>query len=300
MQFLLWCIAATLLLGLRVHERYLSPDLKVTFFDVGQGDASLIQFPHGETWMVDAGGGWKDWNWGQRVLYLELARKGIFTLNRAVISHPDRDHALGFHGLLPQVYAKALSWNGLVPPNPLLKETIALLIQHGGRPVPVVGEERSVVGGVSVHLFPIRTASPKENENPLILELEFQGCRFLLAGDSENQAENVLERVVAAPVDVLKVNHHGSRTSSGWGFVSRVRPVWAVVSVGVRNFYGHPAPSVLRRLSLAGARVLRTDRDGFVEFTVRSGQISCRAASGSCGIAKCAAPGPKPQQSGVF
>ena len=102
------------------------------------------------------------------------------------------------------------------------------------------------------------------NEASVVTTVEYRGARFLLTGDAERGEE---DRLIAAygtalRADVLKVGHHGSSTSSSPEFLSAVRPRLALISVGVRNSYGHPSPSVLRALTRAGAAVLRTDAEG--------------------------------------
>jgi competence protein ComEC len=276
----------------RCYDRFFSGTLRIVFFDVGQGDAALIRFPEGTTWLVDAGGGWKKWDVGQRELFLELARMGILTLDLAVLSHPDADHGMGFRGLLQNTRIREWAWNAafLIGEHPLMQELSLLAKSQSTSLRPLSRALEFKKAGVKARLVPLR-AGPSKNENPLAVWLQFAGCRVLLAGDAETRAEKALLETDPFPVDILKVNHHGSATSSTEVFLSSIRPVWSVVSVGAKNPYGHPHQSAMQRLRATGSRVLRTDRLGFIEFTVRStGKLFCRSAQGSCGESLCARP----------
>jgi len=114
-------------------------------------------------------------------------------------------------------------------------------------------------------LTPLATAASGRNDAARVLRLELGRVAMLLTSDIEGPGEHALiTSGVALDAAVLKVPHHGSRTSSGPELLAAVRPAVAVVSVGVRNAYGHPDPGVLARLTAAGADLYRTDRDGAV------------------------------------
>lgn len=283
--FVLLCIQ-----GLwRWKDRFAPGVLRVVFFDVGQGDSALIRFPGGENWLVDAGGGWESWDRGQRDLFLELARYAVLELDVALLSHPDTDHGLGFRGLLGQIQIKQFLWNAAFDPKqvPLLAQLQILAIDHGAalRAVDETFERR--VSGVQTRVTPIRAAGGK-NEKPLALHLEYGGCTFLLAGDAQKNAEQVLGRLFPQEVDVLKVHHHGSKTSSTPQLLARWRPHWAIASLGADNRYGHPAKPVTRRFYLNATRFLRTDVHGAIEFVVSpDGLLQCYSAAGGCGKMQC-------------
>jgi competence protein ComEC len=288
MRWLFFVAVVAAFFGARGCDRFGSENLRVTFFDVGQGDAALVRFPGGTAWLIDAGGGWKQWDRGQRELFLELARMGILTLDAAVLSHPDTDHGLGFRGLFGQVGVREFWYNAAFSPvkDPLLAELLVLASRHGTLRKPVSRAFRAQHGLARALVHPL-SSGPSTNERPLVVRLDFAECSFLFAGDAERAAEASLARR-SAPVTVLKVNHHGSRTSSSPGLVKSLRPRWAVASLGARNIYRHPAPQTARRFGQVRARWLRTDVHGFVEFTVTpGGNIACQSAAGACGEEKC-------------
>lgn len=287
MRFCLILLLVTLL-GARLKDRFGPGTLRVTFFDVGQGDAVLLRFPKGKVWLVDAGGGNTHWNWGMRDLYLELSRMGVLTVDVGVLTHPDADHLMGFFGLLPQTRFKEFWFNQAFDPkrHPRLEEVLHLARQSGTEVVPLSRKASLEVDGVSLQAYPLPESFSKNN-SPIALWLQYGDCRILIAGDSEKAAEEKLLSLDSKTVDLLKVNHHGSRTSSTEAFVGRLRPQLAVASLGANNAYGHPAPSVVRRFARFGSKQLRTDRDGFVEVTVSKKKLSCRSAKGDCGMVAC-------------
>lgn len=275
---------------LRAQDRLLNPSLRITFFDVSQGDSALIQFPRGRTLLIDAGGGFKDWNLGQRELFSELARKGILYLDDAILTHPDQDHAFGFVGLLDSLRIGRLwfnaAFNQSTPPIPLWESLRTKAIAKGTKLRSVSASESWEKDGVEFRLWVPSVNSGIRNDHSLVLELSFAGCRILFTGDIEVAAERALQPLLAR-VDVLKVAHHGSKTSTSRAFLNKIQPGVAVISSGVANRYGHPSPLVTHALLAQRVEVFRTDFHGFVELTVSGRQITCRNSQGFCGRYRC-------------
>jgi competence protein ComEC len=126
------------------------------------------------------------------------------------------------------------------------------------------GDSPLALAGALITPLPTATEPVSRNDGAVVLRVEMGAASFLLASDIEALTERRLAATRAIGVSVLKVAHHGSRTSSTPEFLAATRPVAAVVSVGARNVYGHPAPAVLERLAATGARIYRTDRDGAI------------------------------------
>ncbi|HEX6209513.1 MAG TPA: ComEC/Rec2 family competence protein [Methylomirabilota bacterium] len=211
--------------------------LRVTVLDVGQGDAIVVEGPDGSALLVDAGaGGPYRIDAGERVVAPFLWNRGVLRLQAVVVTHADADHAGGIPAVRDRFTVRE-TWDGSGGPLPLGGAIVT--------PLPTVGESR--------------------NDAARVLRVDFGLASVLLASDVEAAGEQALV-ASGAPLaaTVLKVAHHGSRTSSTLALLDSVRPSLAVVSVGPRNPYGHPDPGVLTRLAAAGADVYRTDHDGAV------------------------------------
>lgn len=226
--------------------------LRITVLDVGQGDAIVVQAPDGRVMLVDAGpGGPLRLDTGERVVAPFLWNRGILRLAAAVTTHDDQDHAGGM-GAIRRRFAITDDWPAGVPPRvPRWIGGVSVQVLEGARPAGA----RSVGAG------------RRGNDDALVLRIDHGLASFLLASDLTAAAERELV-ASGAPLGalVLKVAHHGSRRESTPEFLAQVRPAFAVISVGPRNPYGHPAPETLARLAAVGARIYRTDRDGAVLF----------------------------------
>jgi competence protein ComEC len=269
-------------LGARHVWRRLDPALRVTFLDVGQGDAILIEGPRGFVALVD-GGGSVDGRFdpGQRVIVPVLRRKTIGRLDLLVLSHPHPDHLNGLPAVLQGFPVGALWTSGDRGGNPAYDRLLALA---RSRQVALPAPARLEVNGLVIEprgpwLDDRIGVAPglEVNDASLVLQLRFAGRSLLLTGDLEEQGEaELLGRARARArardgrlaADVLKVPHHGSRTSSGDELLGAVRPGLAVASLARRNRFGFPHPEVIQRYRTGGIRLLRTDRDGAIVTVV--------------------------------
>jgi competence protein ComEC len=243
--------------------------LRVTFMDVGQGDAAIVELPDGHVWLVDAGGivAARDPAAASapgRAITRALEVYGHDRVDLAIISHPHPDHYLGLAALGVPV---AQIWAVDGPGGAF--DRIAPHAVH-----PPLGLARSEAG---VELWvrapaydgreaadPVRTV----NDNSLVVEVRFAGRSILFAGDLEAEGEEALLAGGLGHVDVVKVPHHGSPTSSTAAFVAATHPALAVISCGVANSFRFPAAEVVTRWRAAGAEVARTDEDGAVAVTI--------------------------------
>jgi competence protein ComEC len=275
-----WLVAGCALvvagsLAVRWMARATSTTLTATFLDVGQGDACVVELPHGRVAVIDGGGSFDpSFDPGEQVIAPFLWRRGIRRIDLLVLSHPHPDHANGL-GFLVESFAVGEVWtNGAPTTQP---GTVHLLQAAAARGAKVGAPRPLELGGALIE--PLAPLGPdgalaldpaaSENDSSLVVGISWRGRRLLFAGDLEAEGEAALlstGRAVAA--DVLKVPHHGSRTSSSAPFLAAVRPQLAVISVGERNRWGFPDAGVLERYDAIGARVLRTDRDGAVAIHV--------------------------------
>jgi competence protein ComEC len=210
---------------------------------------------------------------GTRVIAPMLRDRRRSRLAAVVLSHPHPDHFTGLVSGLGGVAVDAFWDTGQGEREGTRGGYAALLAAMRRDSVPVLRPDtlcgaRHLGGAVIDVLAPCPGPSPDRgpNDNSLVLHIAYGNRAFLFVGDSEHAAEADLLALGAKRLraDVLKVGHHGSRTSSTEGFIAAVAPEFAVVSVGVRNRFGHPHPNTLAVLKKAGVKLLRTDADGAV------------------------------------
>ncbi len=246
--------------------------LVVSFIDVGQGDATLVQ-SGGQSYLVDGG----DPEAGPEVIDF-LRSRGVEELDGMVATHPDADHIGGLPDVLDAFKVSAVYISGDTTGTTTYNTFLRAVQEEGARVFEARAGARLDWGGTDVAVV----APPPDsdgglfsdsNENSVSLLLTFGEARVLLPGDAENQAEEYMSMgLYTGPVTVLKVGHHGSNSSTTPLFLSRFRPKVAVISVG-DNSYGHPTPQTMRRLRTVGAEIFRTDEQGDVISTVKDGMV---------------------------
>ncbi len=246
------------------------PRLRLTVFDVGQAEAVLLQAPGADGVLVDGGGslfGSGGFDIGGRVLAPALWHRGVRRLHALLVTHGDPDHLGGARAVLGD-FRPASAWEGIpVPRHKALQEWLA---DARGRGIPVVQRlagERFSLGSARLRILHPQPADWERqrvrNDDSVVVEVAFGDVAILLAGDIGAGIERaILPHLTPARVRILKVAHHGSRTSSSRELLEGWRPHVALISCGRGNPFGHPASDVLNRLDAVGATIYRTDRDG--------------------------------------
>jgi len=246
---------------------------EITFLDVGQGDAIHIFLPKVGNIMVDAGGSWgqEGASIGSRVILPYLRERGVRELQAIFISHFHEDHYRGFLPVLEQKNPEVV----FGPPLQGVwqeEEFCKKLGKNDLNYFPLKrGKEFSLGLGQTIKVLhpgeEFLNQSPLNN-NSLVLKLEIGRWSFLLTGDIEGEAEKeLISKDLIPEVDILKVAHHGSSTSTGLSFLQEARPFFAVIQVG-KNQFGHPAPGVLKRLEEMGVGVFITKKHGAITFSI--------------------------------
>jgi competence protein ComEC len=269
-------------LGLLAGPAPLSGDgrLHLSVLDVGQGESLVLRSPSGRVILVDTGGSWNPrFDVGERRVAPVLWRSGIRHVDALLVTHLHGDHVGGAPFLL-RTFSVGEVWAGPAPlDDPWWRRLDAAARRAGAT-------RRALNRGVALDWdgVQLRALGPAPNGPPpprarnvdsVVLLARLGGVCFLLPGDVEGVVE---DRLVLPPCLVVKVPHHGSRTSSRAPFVRATRPRLALASLGARNSFSYPHPSVVERYRRAGALFLRTDRDGQIEVATDGERVWVRTA----------------------
>ena len=267
-------------------------ELELTAIDVGQGDSLLVVLPDGRRMLVDGGGipafgriARSQLDIGEDVVAPYLWDRGIRTLDVIAISHAHDDHIGGIPALVNDFRPREI-WTGATPESP----TWAAVRERAGQIhadiVPLQAGQCRTFGAAEVRVLApptdyIPLDEPKNNDS-LVLRLTYGSRSFLLTGDVERPIEReMLDAGEIHPTDVLKVAHHGSRTSSTEEFLDALHPAFAIISAGFENSYGHPHPLVVERLADRHTHILRTDRDGLITIRTDGRHLAVETFAGA-------------------
>ena len=256
--------------------------LVLHFIDVGQGDSILIQYPDGTADLVDGGGFWNSQalDTGEAVLMPYLSHLGITRLHRIFLTHAHADHMNGLISLHRYIQSDLFYCTR----KPISDAAFQKLIIN--TPNRIHGIRSGIVfrqGSVLLRVLAPDDCSYTRrvaNDDSLVLQLEYKNRRILLAGDAELKTEeNLVKNHSATKLDVLKVAHHGSKTSTSKQFLNHFNPRMAVISVGRHNWFGHPHLQVLSELRRHHATILRTDLEGTIRIIIDDDEIKMDAFS---------------------
>jgi competence protein ComEC len=243
--------------------------LSIVIIDVGQGDAALIKFPNGKTALVDAGDVNYFFDNGEKIVLPLLDHFNIKTVDFAFVSHLDSDHYGGFvslinKGKIDKIIKPALDTSfkkDIKFENYLYEKKIATDYYQTGS---------MEVGNVKLYFLndcsELTGKKISTNDKSGIIKLVYGNFSILFTGDMEIKAENFITSKYREYLksDVLKVAHHGSKTSSSIDFLNYVQPSLSVISAGIQNKFNHPSPGTIEKLNYIDSEILRTDISGAV------------------------------------
>jgi competence protein ComEC len=292
--FLSFCFLILFLLLLVFHP-FSAPSadgkLKVDFLDVGQGDAAFITFPNGETLLVD-GGGKTNFNKeyierengeievfepdtatiGEAVVSQFLWEKGYSKIDYIVVSHAHSDHFQGLIDVAKNFQIKAAFFGRLATENEEFAGLLHILQKRNVEIITLSGGDVLNIGEIKTEvLFPtveFLSENLSENNQSLVLRLIFDEKKILFTGDIEREAEEFLQQTPESlRANVIKVAHHGSRTSSTANFIEASQAELAIISVGKNSPFGHPHREVVERWNSTGAKILTTGENGTITIS---------------------------------
>lgn len=275
-----------LLIILIVDLNILSPNnIKIYFVDVGQGDCTLIVTEKNKKILVDGGGSDnKNYDIGKNITLPYLLDRRISNLDYIMISHFDSDHVQGLYAVLENIKVKNVIISKQKE-NSENYEKFLKIAQVRGVNIIVVkaGDRISLDRNLYIDiLWPLLNEQITENplnNNSIVAKLVYKDFSMLFTGDIEEVAEKTILKRYSSNLNVLKatvlkVAHHGSKTSSSIKFIEAVRPKFALIGVGKTNIFGHPADVTLESLKKIGAQIYRTDEDGEIVVSIsRMGEI---------------------------
>nr|WP_209847143.1 DNA internalization-related competence protein ComEC/Rec2 [Paenibacillus sediminis] len=283
----------------------------VQFLDVGQGDSILVTTPSGLNMLVDTGGTvhfqkedeeWRErkdpFEVGKKVVVPLLKKRGVHELEAVVLTHGDQDHIGGMLAVLENIPVRRILFNGTLSGTEVMEQIMTVAID---KHIPLYAVHEDLELKLDKYtritfLYPETREqesstiekSGEQNKHSIVMKMEMNRGLFLLTGDVESEGEQyILQNMNSSissfsssssshRVDIMKIAHHGSKTSTSEAWLKYWRPRVSVISVGASNTYGHPNPTVVNRISNEGSLIYRTDLHGEVQMKVKDGEFWVR------------------------
>jgi competence protein ComEC len=266
---------ALLIVNFQTWSEALQPgqQLAVTYLDIGQGDATFLHLPRGQTILIDAGPASPEYDAGKEIVVPFLRRQGVKSLDMVFITHPHLDHFGGLAAILSAIPIKCAVFADTAYRQDLFQNLLGKLKT---KQVPIhIATRGDIIDTFSPVKIWVMAPSPQNarreedlNEASLALQIRFGKTALLFTGDLEFEGEHaMLPFGNLLRSEILQVGHHGSNTSSTEPFLELVRPGCAILSAGAFNRFEHPSPVVTKRLAALGCDTSRTDLMGGVVFT---------------------------------
>ncbi|MFS0595943.1 DNA internalization-related competence protein ComEC/Rec2 [Peribacillus frigoritolerans] len=275
----IWCGMIIVLLLLQYNLQRFSPFGEVQIIDVGQGDSIFISLPFNRgNYLIDTGGqitfpidAWaikrKKFNTADDIIIPLLKSKGIHQLDKLILTHPDADHMGSAKELIDHFKVAEIIIGGWSEEQYRDMDLVAVAREKKVKMTVLKRGDQWVAGGVRFAVLSPFKQEEDKNDSSIVLFTELGGVSWLLTGDMGEEGERELLRTFPQlQADILKVGHHGSKTSSSAPFLEQLQPKAALISVGKDNRYGHPHGDVIGNLEGNGIKVFRTDEDGSIIY----------------------------------
>lgn len=263
-------------------------NLKINFVDVGQGDCTFVITPRNKTILIDGGGSKSsDFDVGKSTLFPYILDRGYTKIDYIIISHFDEDHCGGLFYIIQELKVKNIIIGKQNEVSTNYSEFIKTA-QNKKINIKVVEGKTKIDIEPNIYfdiLWPYSNTMISEdaiNNNSLVCKLNYKKFSMLFTGDIEEIAEKEIlykysKNLGVLKSDILKVGHHGSKTSSSNEFIKEISPKYAVIGVRKNNKFGHPNNGVLERLNNYGTKIYRTDEDGEISIIVnRKGKVKIK------------------------
>ncbi|MFV3013734.1 cell wall-binding repeat-containing protein [Clostridium botulinum] len=265
--------------------------VEIHYIDVGQGDSILIQ-QDGHNMLIDAGT-----NASENTVVNYLKSKGVTKLDYVIGTHPHEDHIGGLDKVIDNFAVNKVIMPKVTHTTQTFKDVITSIQNKGLKiTVPTVGDKYSLGVADFTILAPNNSSYSNLNNYSIVIKLKFGNRAFIFTGDAESLSEGeILAKQLDITGDVLKLGHHGSKTSTSQNFLNKVNPKYAVVSCGKNNSYKHPHQETLNKLKAKNIKVYRTDETGTITATSNGSSLSFNAKQGSYIGGDYVAPKPKPK-----
>jgi len=261
-----YLLLLVIVLFIHANINYIIKKNFINFIDVGNGDSSLLRLNH-KTILIDTGGNMFYELSTNLINYLKS--EGIFKLNYLILTHGDYDHMGEAINLVNNFEVEKVIFN-CGEFNELEKELIKVLNK---KKIPYYSCIKELNITDNKLYFLNNKDYGNENDNSSVIYTELNNYKFLFMGDASVEVEeDLIEKYSLKNIDVLKVGHHGSKTSSGIEFINEINPKYSIISVGKNNRYGHPNDNVLENLE--SSKIYRTDQDGSIMFKIKRSELS--------------------------
>lgn len=275
-----WIIIYIIILIININAKFFIINPTITFLDVGQGDSTVIILPRGKTILVDTGGNFlsnSSISLNKTIPYLNSL--GINKIDLLILTHGDYDHMGDSVELVNNISVEKVVFNN-EEYSEIELELTSLLKK---KKINYYKNIKTLNVDNNKFYFLNNNIYDDENDNSIVLYAKFNNIKLLLMGDATKKVEeDILNSYSINNIDILKVGHHGSKTSTSNDFINVIKPKYSIISVGKNNRYGHPNDEVLKRLS--SSSIYRTDLNGSIMFEIKNKKLKIKTCIKKKGV----------------